>query len=105
MGGSNAREGRVQVSRDGKWGSVCGETWGIIEAMVVCRQLGLGYAKEAYSENEFGSAENRRVIMSSVKCHHTDISIYNCLHDEWDEVNCTSEDAFAGVMCVDSTYQ
>jgi len=39
-GGSNSREGRVEICNNNAWGTVCDDAWGTPDAMVACRQLG-----------------------------------------------------------------
>lgn len=47
-GGTYEREGRVSVLLNGEWANVCGGTeWGLLDAKVICRQMGLDHARYA----------------------------------------------------------
>uniref|UniRef100_A0A673H131 Lysyl oxidase homolog n=1 Tax=Sinocyclocheilus rhinocerous TaxID=307959 RepID=A0A673H131_9TELE len=108
-GGRNPYEGRVEVltEKNGSliWGTVCSENWGMIEAMVVCRQLGLGFASHAFQETWYwaGDASADNVVMSGVRCSGTEMSLPQCLH-HGKHINCPRGGGrfAAGVSCSDT---
>lgn len=106
VGGRNPYEGRVEVlaERNGtlRWGTVCSQGWSTVEAMVVCRQLGLGFASHAFQETWYwhGDVSADSVVMSGVKCSGTEMSLAHCRHDGAD-VSCPRGGGRfgAGVSC------
>ncbi|KAM9859935.1 lysyl oxidase homolog 2A-like [Aulostomus maculatus] len=105
-GGRNPYEGRVEVltERNGSlvWGTVCSNSWGTIEAMVVCRQLGLGFASLAFQETWYwqGDPAADKVVMSGVRCSGTELTLDQCLH-HGKHINCPGGGGrlSAGVSC------
>ncbi|XP_018080223.1 lysyl oxidase homolog 4 [Xenopus laevis] len=85
-GGRSTEEGIVEVLMEikgvKKWGTICGEQWGMNEAIVACRQLGLGFANHAIQETWYwqGTQGAGEVVMSGVRCSGTEMSIQQCRH-------------------------
>ena len=103
-GGRTHREGRLEIKLDnGVWGVACGDGWGVREAVVACRHLGLDYAAAALSTDIFGGRNLSRVI-SGIACTGNEESLLDCDHDELGEVWCPGEGEhdLASVVCTDT---
>ncbi|XP_065913209.1 scavenger receptor cysteine-rich domain-containing group B protein-like isoform X2 [Dysidea avara] len=89
-------EGRVEVYYNGQWGTVCDDNWDIVDANVVCQQLGFGGAIRTHY---FGSGNSSMPIwLDEVQCTTRDSNLSECGHAGWGNNDCIHfEDA--GVTC------
>ena len=79
----------------GSWSTVCDTGWGLNDAKVVCRQLGLGGAVRATTGSFFGRGTGR-AILSNVDCTGSETALGWCLHSGWSSRSCSQT---AGVVC------
>ena len=90
-------QGRVEVFYNGTWGTVCDDSWDLIDASVVCRELGYGRPVKASVSATFGRG-NGTIGMGDVRCTGNERSLTECRHNGWGKHNCDhSEDV--GVIC------
>ncbi|XP_071499346.1 scavenger receptor cysteine-rich domain-containing protein DMBT1-like [Diadema antillarum] len=93
--GSSSLEGRVEISYNNEWGTVCNDQWDFTDAQVVCRQL--GFAGVDDSEVYFGSGIGS-IHLDDVECLGTESRLVECSHRAWGSINCDhTEDV--GVRC------
>nr|XP_060623012.1 deleted in malignant brain tumors 1 protein [Anolis sagrei ordinatus] len=90
-GGVNNCSGHIEVYYFGDWTGVCSEYFNLIDAGVVCRQLGCGQAIDTITEY----AGNVYPYLSNVECRGDEDALWQC---SFQEGGCNS-DTLAGVLC------
>ena len=94
VNGSTQYEGRVEVLYNGEWGTVCDDGWDLIDASIVCRQLGFGPAIVV----PFYGEGTGHIWLEDVNCTGTEFIIEDCSHSGWGSKCNHGEDA--GAKCL-----
>ncbi|EOA95621.1 CD5 antigen-like, partial [Anas platyrhynchos] len=79
-GGPGRCAGRLEVQRNGSWGTVCDDGWSAANAAVVCQELGC------------------RIWLDDVRCRGQEGTLQDCAHRAWGYHDCT-HDEDVGVVC------
>ena len=81
----------------GVWGTVCDSEWDIVDARVVCSQLGFAGATEAVASAAYGEGSGV-VWMEDVACIGNETRLADCPFPGWGNSRC-EHTRNAGVIC------
>ena len=102
--GLNPHVGRVEVYTNniggldnGEWGTVCGDSWDIQDARVVCRQLGYPDAIAALSSAHYSQGSGP--VWFGVQCLGNELDLFECTHSGIAYHSC-NDDNDASVECL-----
>ncbi|XP_030851598.1 deleted in malignant brain tumors 1 protein-like [Strongylocentrotus purpuratus] len=103
IGGSNDAEGRVEVTHDGSWGTICHLGWDLRDTRVVCRMLGFDGALEAPRSARFGQGSGR-ILLKNVNCEGTEDNLADCAHGGVGDYISCGHVSDAGVICYSGAH-
>ena len=102
MDGDNVMQGRLEISYNNEWGTVCDDMFDDVDADVVCRQFEFG-AGRAMTDNEFSEGSGT-IWLGSVDCQGSESEIGICDDSDWGVHDCGhSEDV--GVICGNKEFR
>ncbi|XP_071582510.1 galectin-3-binding protein A-like [Temnothorax nylanderi] len=99
-GANNSYEGRIEVKILGHCGQVCDDGFGIINADVICKELGFDLgALEVRPGGFYGNLDPpTRFMVDQLKCRGNETTLRECDFNGWEVHNCQPEEA-VGVIC------
>ncbi|XP_032437798.1 scavenger receptor cysteine-rich type 1 protein M130-like [Xiphophorus hellerii] len=98
--------GRVEVWKDGKWGTVCDDRWDLNNGDVVCDQLDCGIAIRVTGQNGLFPPGSGPIHLDELNCTGNEQNLWfcpgvqensDCGHKEDAGVVCSDSKAFFGV--------
>lgn len=91
--------GRVEVLYNATWYGICDSDWSLLEAQVVCKQLGCGPARSAPIGGQF-SPEHGHALLEGLSCRGSESLLLECQHRNMGPGQCKHGFA-AGVVCTE----
>lgn len=98
--GSNRCVGRVEYYDKGRWGNVCGESWDMNDATVVCRQMNCGRAHKITTMADYGHGTGQTWI-DQIECNGLESTLAQCPQRPFRDKTCNIT-SVAGVVCTGS---
>lgn len=102
VNGTTPSEGRLELFRDGVWGTVCDEDFDTADAIVVCRMLGYSSDESLLTQvmgrAYFGQGRGH-VLYSNIECQGTESNLELCPHKTSGTHIC-QHDRDVGVKCI-----
>ena len=102
--GPNLQTGRVEVYTNGTggldnalWGTICDDYWDILDARVICHQLGYPDAVAAPLFAHYGEGTGP-IWLDNMQCLGNELNIFGCAHNGINYHNCRHEED-ASVEC------
>uniref|UniRef100_A0A8C5CT46 SRCR domain-containing protein n=1 Tax=Gadus morhua TaxID=8049 RepID=A0A8C5CT46_GADMO len=99
---NNPCSGRVEVFLQGQWATVCDDDWDLVDAQVVCRQLGCGRVLSAPRGATFGPGQGP-IGLDDVNCNGHESELTQCGHRGLWTHDCGHHED-VGVVCEGNTF-
>lgn len=101
--GGTRGHGRVEVldMESLQWGTICADSWNLSTGMVVCRELGLGFAAETRLSSRYEYTKGELQLMD-LSCNGWELSLAECKSGQWESASgatCDSGIAFLTCTC------
>ncbi len=109
VGGNTIREGRLQVYKDGMWGTVCNFGWTLESAALACQQMGWVLNTEDWYLNPSqipAAGQSDPILLSNVRCGPLDTDIRYCKLSEGTDkfLNTCGHEDDVGLKCYDVSW-
>ncbi|XP_062839940.1 soluble scavenger receptor cysteine-rich domain-containing protein SSC5D [Anolis carolinensis] len=97
VGGPGSCAGRVEVLYKDHWGTVCDDGWDLVDAAVVCRELGCGAPLLSPGNARYGPGSGP-IWLDDVNCTGSEFTLRRCRSQPWGKHNCNHHED-ASVIC------